>query len=347
MRRATGSHRRPGLIKVGAVKAYLFASLVFAIGCSKSKDVPPPVSPTPPPAAAAPAVPEPTPPAAGGSTEPASGTTAGSGAGTASASASTTPAAPAVVIPPYAPADDVPDAIRAAVTAPDRVDADRALDAGRKPAEVLAFFKVAPGQMVGEIFAGGGYTTELIARTVGEGGKVYAQNTKDILDRFARKPLTERLTKPVMQNTVMVEQPTETPFPPEAKNLDAVICVLNYHDLVWLKVDRKKMNAAVFAALKPGGVYGIVDHSAAKGSGLRDVESLHRIDEDALKKEVLAAGFKLDAESDLLRNPEDARDWSPSPRAAGERRGTSDRFTLRFVKPGKATKPGKAKPAKK
>jgi predicted methyltransferase len=254
------------------------------------------------------------------------------------------------VIPPYTPAGDVPEPIRAAVTAPDRDDKDRAIDAGRKPAEVLAFFKIEPGQKIGELFAGPGYTTEIIARVVGDSGKVYAQNTTDILERFARKPLGDRLAKPANKNVVMVEQPAETPFPPDAKNLDAVVCVLNYHDFVWLKADRAKMNKAVFAALKPGGYYDIVDHSAAKGSGLRDVETLHRIDEDAVKKEILAAGFKLDGESDVLRNPEDARDWNDSPRAAAEKRGTSDRFVLRFVKPGgkggkaaKPAKPGKAK----
>jgi predicted methyltransferase len=324
------------------VKPLLLVSLVLFAGCSKSETAPPPATPVA-------ATPSPAPTA--GSAEPPAGpvtttadSSAGSGAPTAGASApagsgagsgASPGSASAPEIPPYTPAADVPDAIRSAVTAEDRSDADRALDAGRKPAEVLAFFKIAPGQRVGEIFAGGGYTTEIIARVVGDQGKVYAQNTKDILDRFARKPLTERLAKPVMKTTVMVEQPTESPFPPDAKKLDAVICVLNYHDLVWQKVDRKKLNAAVFAALKPGGIYGIVDHSAAAGSGLREVETLHRIDEDALKKEILAAGFKLDAESDLLRNPSDARDWSPSPRAAGERRGTSDRFTLRFVKRGK------------
>jgi predicted methyltransferase len=227
----------------------------------------------------------------------------------------------------------VPAPILAAIAATDRTDDDRKLDAGRKPGEVLAFFKVAPGQKIGELFSGGGYTTELMARTVGDGGKVYAQNTKEILDRFARKPLTDRLAKPVLKNVVMVEQPADAPFPPDAKALDAVICVLNYHDFVWLKVDRAKMNAAVFAALKSGGVYGIVDHSAAAGSGLRDVETLHRIDEEAVKQEILAAGFKLDGESDVLRNPADPRDWNDSPRVAAEKRGTSDRFVLRFVKP--------------
>jgi predicted methyltransferase len=227
--------------------------------------------------------------------------------------------------------------------APERGEKDRALDAGRKPGEVLAFFNIAPGQKVGELFSAGGYTTELMARVVGDGGKVYAQNTKEILDRFARGPLTERLAKPDLKNVVMVEQPADKPFPPDAKNLDAVICILNYHDFVWLKVNRAKMNAAVFAALKPGGVYGIIDHSAAQGSGLRDVQTIHRIDEDAVKKEVLAAGFKLDAESDILRNASDPRDWNASPGAAAEKRGTSDRFTLRFVKPAKGAK----KPAKK
>lgn len=100
-----------------------------------------------------------------------------------------------------------------------------------------------------------------------------------------------------------------------------------------MKAERPKMNKAVFAALKKGGVYAIVDSSAAAGSGTRDTDTLHRIDEDVVKKEVIAAGFKLDGESDVLRNPTDSRDWNSSPRAAGDRRGTSDRFVLRFVKP--------------
>jgi predicted methyltransferase len=243
------------------------------------------------------------------------------------------------------PGPEVPEPIRNAIAAPERSEKDRALDAGRKPGEVLAFFNVAPGQRVAELFAATGYTTELIARVVGDGGKVYAQNTKEMLDRFARAPLTERLAKPEMKNTVSVEQPADKPFPPDAKNLDAVICILNYHDFVWMKVNRAKMNAAVFAALKPGGIYGIVDHSAAKGTGLSDVQTLHRIDEEAVKKEILAAGFKLDAQSDVLANASDPRDWNASPGAAAEKRGTSDRFTLRFVKPAKGAKA--TKPAKK
>jgi predicted methyltransferase len=93
------------------------------------------------------------------------------------------------------------------------------------------------------------------------------------------------------------------------------------------------MNKAIYAALKPGGVYVIVDHSARAGDGLADVQTLHRIEEKVLRQEVEAAGFKLVATADFLRNPADARDWSASPRTAGERRGTSDRFVLKFAKP--------------
>lgn len=253
---------------------------------------------------------------------------AGPGSAVASGSGSA-----ALVPPPYTPAADVPEPIRAAIAAPDRAVADRMLDAGRRPGEVLAFFKVAPGQRIAELFAGGGYTTELLARTLGDKGVIYAQNTKEILEKFARKPWTERLAKPVMKYVIALERPIDDPLPAEAEGLDAVITILNYHDTVWMKADRAKMNKAVFDALKPGGVYGIVDHSAAAGSGLRDVETLHRIDEAIVKQEVLAAGFKLDGESDVLRVPSDQRDWNTSPRQAGEKRGTSDRFTLRFVKP--------------
>jgi predicted methyltransferase len=261
---------------------------------------------------------------------------AGTGSGTTVGSAEGSAQGSAIVVPPYTPAADVPEPIKQAIAAPDRADADRALDAGRKPGEVLAFFKIAPGQKVGELFAGGGYTTELIARVVGDSGTVFAENTKEIMDKFARKPWTERAKKPEMKHVLGIERPIDDPFPSEAKGLDAVITILNYHDTVWMKADRAKMNKAVFDALKPGGVYGIVDHSAAAGSGLRDaadIGGLHRIDEDIVKQEVTTAGFKLDGESDVLRNPDDKRDWEASPKASGARRGTSDRFVLRFVKP--------------
>jgi len=247
---------------------------------------------------------------------------AGSGSGSGSGSVAPAP------IPPYTPAADAPQAIKDAVAATDRSDDDRRLDAGRKPAEVLAFFHVAPGEKIGELFAGGGYTTEVMARVVGPTGKVFAENTKELLDKFLRKPWTDRAAKPVMANVVGVERPVDDPFPPEAKDLDLVVTVLNYHDMVNMKADRAKMNKAVLASLKKGGYYGIVDSSAVDGSGVTATETLHRIDQKIVETEVKAAGFKPAGESSVLRNKDDKRDW-----ATGEKPGTSDRFVLLFQKP--------------
>ena len=198
---------------------------------------------------------------------------------------------------------------------------------------MLAFFDVQPGMKVAELGAGGGYTTELLARTVGPTGVVYGQNTKFILDRFAEKPWSVRLQKPVMRRVVRVDRDFDDPLPPEAHDLDAVFIVLFYHDTVWQGADRSKMNAAVYKALKPGGVYAVIDHSARPGNGIGETKTLHRIEESNVRDEVEAAGFQLVGEASFLRNPADARDWNDSPSAAAERRGTSDRFVLKFVKP--------------
>jgi predicted methyltransferase len=223
--------------------------------------------------------------------------------------------------------------VRAAVDAPDRSPEDRALDAGRQPALLLAFFGIRPGMRVAEIGSGTGYTAELLARVVGPQGRVYGQNSRLLLERFAEQPWSARLAKPVMADVVRLDRPFDDPFPPDVRDLDAVLNVLFYHDTVWWKIDRAQMNRAIFRALRSGGIYGIVDHSAKPGSGLADVETLHRIDEATLRSEIEAAGFLLAAEADFLRSPDDTRDWSASPRVAGERRGTSDRFVLKFVKP--------------
>jgi len=219
------------------------------------------------------------------------------------------------------------------VTAEDRSTDDKALDAGRKPGQMLAFFGIQPGMKVAEIGAGGGYTSELLARVVGPAGKVYGQNSPLILEKFANVPWTARLSKPILRNVVRADREFDDPLPPEATGLDAVLCVLIYHDTVWLGVDRDKMNKAIFASLKHGGVYGIVDHSAAPGAGLSAVKTVHRIEETTLKAEIEQAGFKLVDEAAFLKNPSDTRDWNDSPKEAGERRGTSDRFVLKFQKP--------------
>ncbi len=228
---------------------------------------------------------------------------------------------------------EAPPGPAAVVAAADRSDADRALDAGRHPAEMLAFFDIRPGMRVAELGAGGGYTTELLARTVGPKGRVYGQNPKAVLERFAEKPWSERLAKPVNAPVVRVDREFDDPLPPDAKNLDAVLIVLFYHDTVWLGADRARMNAAVFAALKKGGIYGVIDHSALAGAGTSVTKTLHRIEESSVVAEIEKAGFRLDATADFMRNPADARDWNDSPSAAAERRGTSDRFVLKFKKP--------------
>lgn len=225
------------------------------------------------------------------------------------------------------------DAIARALSAADRSAEDRALDEQRRPAELLNFFGIAPGQRVAELAAGKGYTAELLARVVGPEGKVYAQNSPFILQKFAEGPWSERLKTPAMKNVVRVDSEFDAPLPRDASNLDAVFLILFYHDTVWFKTDRAKMNKSIFAALKPGGVYAVVDHSAKEGQGVSVAQSLHRIEEQVLRAEIEAAGFKLAESADFLRNPSDARDWNASPSAAGERRGESDRFVLRFVKP--------------
>lgn len=225
-------------------------------------------------------------------------------------------------------------AYEAIVNSEDRTAEDRKLDAGRKPAAFLAAIDVQPGMKVGELFAGGGYTTELLSRAVGPTGVIYGQNPKWVLERFAGKAWADRLARDVNRVVVRVDREMDEPLPPEANGtLDLVVTNANYHDAVWTKVDTAKMNGAVFAALKPGGRYVVSDSSAKAGSGAEAAESLHRIDEAFVQKEVEAAGFKLIGKDDSLRNPEDTRDWSASPREAGERRGTSDRFILVFAKP--------------
>ncbi len=268
-------------------------------------------------------------PACGGSTPPPaaapSPTPSAAAPVAALTSASASPA-------PTPPAGDVA-AIQHSLDTPERSADDRQLDPGRHPAEMLAFFGIAPGMKVAELGAGGGYTSEALARVVGPTGTVYGQNSKWILGRFAEKPWSARLTEPAMKNVVRLDREFDDPFPPTVRNLDAVLIVLFYHDTVWQKVDRAKMNRAVFDALRPGGIYGIVDHSSRVGAGLTDVQTLHRIDEPVVREEVEHAGFEFVKEADFLRNPADTRDWSTSPREAGARRGTSDRFVLEFVKP--------------
>jgi predicted methyltransferase len=231
---------------------------------------------------------------------------------------------------------NLPRYLKDAVATEDRPAADRARDEHRKPAEILAFFGIKPGQNVAELMTGRGYYIDIISRVVGEEGTAYAHNSPFVLARFAEKPLTERLTNPRLSNVVRLDRELEDPGLP--KNLDAVLIVLFYHDTYWQEVDREKMNRAIFAALKPGGIYGVVDHHAQTGSGDRDVRTLHRVDADLVKREVVAAGFEFDGESRILHHPEDTRDYNVF-RDVKTRRDRTDRFVFRFKKPGAPVRP--------
>ena len=231
---------------------------------------------------------------------------------------------------PPIPETQIPADITAAINSPERPAADKALDAGRKPDQILAFYEIKPGMKVADIFAGGGYMTELFARIVGPKGTVYSQNMP-FPEKFKKTEdqWNERLKEPALKNVVKVRKPFDAPdlLPVPPDSLVAVIIHLNYHDLVGFKMDRANVNAAVFKALKPGGIYGIVDHSAPAGTGAADTATIHRIDEDFLIKDVEKAGFKLHGASSALRHPEDDRTW-----LVFKHRGETDRFMLKFVK---------------
>jgi len=210
---------------------------------------------------------------------------------------------------------------------PERPEDERKLDAGRKPEEVLKFFGVKPGDKVADIMAGGGYYTAILSQAVGDKGVVYSANN-GFMKAFVKDKLDVRLQNPVFANVKHIDGEIDKLALPTDGSLDFVLIHLNYHDLVLKNENRAAMNKIIFAALKPGGVYGIVDHYAKDGSGTEFTESLHRIDKAVVVKEVTDAGFVLAKEGDMLRHPED-------PRTEGvfKHRGETDRFVLRFEKP--------------
>lgn len=210
----------------------------------------------------------------------------------------------------------------------DRSDADRVTDQRRQPEKLLVFYQVRPGMRVLDLGAGGGYNTELLARVVGPDGAVYAQNSRYLLENIVKGRFDERLKKPVMRNVVHLVREFDDPVPPEVRNLDLATFNFVYHDTVWMGIDRMKMNRAVFTALKPGGVYIVADHSARPGAGTGVAKTLHRIEESVVRREVEAAGFRLVAETDFLRNPKDPRDAS-----VFKPKVPNDEFVLKFEKP--------------
>jgi predicted methyltransferase len=222
------------------------------------------------------------------------------------------------------PADDSRAAAARAqnvIASPVRTDQDRRMDAARHPAEFIPFTTVKPGMQVLDVAAGGGYTSQLMALAVGPTGMVWAQREQP------GAALTKRLADQPQTNLVAVLRPFEDPVPDGAPKLDLVTLVLNYHDITYLPVDRAKMNQKIYAALKPGGRYVVIDHSAKSGADISSGKSLHRIDQAIVVAEVRNAGFILEAEGDFLRDPADTREVS-----SGDAKIPTDKFALRFVK---------------
>jgi predicted methyltransferase len=221
-----------------------------------------------------------------------------------------------------APGPTASERAQAVIANPIRTDADHRLDASRNPAEFLPFTGVAPGMMVLDVSAGAGYTSQILALSVGPSGKLWAQREQP------GTALTKRLEDHPQPNFIPVYRPFEDPVPPDAPKLDLITIVNNYHDITFLPVDRAKMDKRLFDALKPGGHLVVVDHSALAGTGITVGKTLHRIDEAVVLSEFKAAGFALEAEGQFLRNPSDTRDFS-----SGDGRMPTDKFALKFVKP--------------
>ncbi len=210
----------------------------------------------------------------------------------------------------------------AIIALPDRTEADRTTDKRRDPVSLLSFTGPKTGWTVLDMGAGAGYSTELMARSVGPGGKVYAQNGTD------SEKLKARMATPAMANVTVLVRPFDDPLPADVRGLDLITFYFAYHDTTFMEVDRAKMNKAMFAALKPGGFLVVADHSARPEDGATVGKTYHRIAEQTLRAEIEAAGFKFVSVGDFLRHPEDARTGvvfrNPTP---------VDEFVLKFQKP--------------
>lgn len=226
-------------------------------------------------------------------------------------------------------------AITAAVADKGRPEADTKRDADRKPAEIVAFAGVKPGMSVEELFPGGGYYTRILSKVVGPKGKMFLVTPEQMKDRGRPGQPTAGQTSDKLAaevgNATVVWQPADNPVTPE--KVDVAWSTDNYHDYRnpgFGGVDMAKFNKAVFDSLKPGGVYIIEDYEAAPGAGASHTGDLHRIESSTVKKEVEAAGFKFEGQSDVLKNPMDDHTlaiFNPMIR------GHADQYVLKFRKP--------------
>lgn len=233
-----------------------------------------------------------------------------------------------------APAQKIPAYITAAVADPNRPDADRKRDEDRKPAESVAFTGMKPGDRVVDMIPGKGYFTKIFSKVVGPTGWVYAYFPSDLAALYKKNNVAmPPAADPDYPNVSSIFAPMAQFLVPE--QVDIVWTSQNYHDLhdkFAGPVDLAVANKAIFDALKPGGVFVVLDHAALPGSGLSATDTLHRIDPAVVKTEVEAAGFKFVGESKVLRNPADPHTALVFDKSI---RGHTDQFIYKFQKPRK------------
>jgi predicted methyltransferase len=213
--------------------------------------------------------------------------------------------------------------------------ADKDADARRHPAEVISFSGVKAGDKVVDLIPGSGYFTKIFSKVVGPSGHVYMLWPNEYAKEAQPDPVKNAdLAKTGYPNTSVILQPGAAFATPEP--VDLVFTVQNYHDYpdkFMGKIDPAVLNKAVYKALKPGGVFLIIDHTAEAGSGMRDTDTLHRIDPAIVKKQVTDAGFVYEGESTVLKNPADDLKKVVFDKAI---RGHTDQFVYKFRKPQKA-----------
>ena len=219
-----------------------------------------------------------------------------------------------------------------AINDPDRSPSDRERDATSHPAQVLGFFELRPGQVVLDLFAGGGYYSEIGGRIVGAEGTVYMHNNAAYLG-FAGEALSARIQSGRLQNVTRYDRELDDVDLP-SNSVDRVLMIMTYHDLYYKAdgwdLDPERFFAMVHRVLKPGGLLCIVDHAGTPGSNANDAQDLHRIDPAFARRDIEDRGFTFVGETALLQNPDDPLDvnvFDPS-----VRRKTS-RFVYKFVEP--------------
>jgi predicted methyltransferase len=228
----------------------------------------------------------------------------------------------------------IPPYIQAAIADPARPPDQVQRDINRKPGEVIAFAGLKPGDRIADFISGSGYFTRIFSRAVGPSGQVYAFTpTEEIKNCSPAETAGTRALAgdPAYANVKLLTGPLNNFSVPEP--LDMVWTAQNFHDLYdpfFGPANIALVTGAIFHALKPGGIFIVIDHVAEPGSGVRDTNTLHRIDPEIIKRAVEAAGFTLESESDVLRNPADQhilRVFDPAIR------GRTDQVLLKFRKP--------------